>query len=141
MFFEAADAFAWQAVAIGDACLIQKRAGTMLVSFPLSDANQFGFHPTLFPSDVNRQEFALESLAIKDGKALEGDMFLLLTDAIAAWYLSAFHAAPHRVELFEGALAANDAATVTRIVDEERADGSLRNDDVAALRVAIERTT
>jgi hypothetical protein len=136
-FSASIDGLSWHALAIGDTCLIHRRGDRIQSSFPLNDSGQFGFRPFLLPSDTARQPAAIEQLIYKEGSAESGDVFLLLTDAIAAWYLDALNLAPELAASFDELLAANRREAFQQHVTKCIGDGSLRNDDIAAIRIAI----
>jgi hypothetical protein len=136
ILFESTDCWSWQAIAIGDACLIHTGAEGV-VSFPISDPSQFGYHPFLAPSNGSRLDDAIDHVVVKDGLAKVGDVFLLLTDAIAAWYLESVHRNPDLAQSFNAVLAAGDAHDIEIFVNRCRNSGNLRNDDVAAIRIVI----
>ena len=136
--FQSKDDWTWQALAIGDSCLIH-RSRERVQSFPISDPAQFGYHPFLFPSDASRLDAAIDHVVIRDGRARNGDVFLLLTDAIAAWYLNALNSSPELAAAFDSYLATDDNEELQALVSCCRRNGSLRNDDVAAIRVAVNR--
>lgn len=128
----------WQVVALGDSCLIQKRGARIITALPLSDPNDFGNRPILVPSNTGAQEKAIENVIVDRGMAEPGDVFLLLTDAIAAWYLRNIAAEPTRVGPFEEALAVNDRQRLEDLIAHERAAQALRNDDVAIIRISVQ---
>jgi hypothetical protein len=136
-FLESVGSLQWQVVALGDSCLIQKRGSRIITALPLSDPNEFGNRPFLVPSNPGAQERAIENVIIHRGMAEPGDVFLLLTDAIAAWYLKNNAAEPTRVAQLEEALADGDLQRVEDLIAHERAALALRNDDVAILRIAV----
>jgi len=136
-FIPSADRLVWQAVALGDSCLVQVQNGAIVHAMPLSDPEAFGYHPTLIPSNLQRQQGIGEQFTVANGNAAWHDSFLLLTDAIAAWYLRMSSEEPSRVEELAQLLDANDTPGFERFVERERADKSLRNDDVAVLRITV----
>jgi hypothetical protein len=76
-------------------------------------------------------------VVIQGGRAKVGDVFLVLTDAIAAWYLQALNTSPHLAHEFDAHLAAGNDHNLETIIRRSRNSGSLRNDDVAVIRIAI----
>jgi hypothetical protein len=136
-FFGSGDSISWQAIAIGDSCLIHTRGERMQFCFPISDLSQFGCHPILAPSNQARLDAAMDQVVIKDGRARVGDVFLLLTDAIAAWYLQALNTSSHLAQEFDACLAATNDHGLETLISRCREGGSLRNDDVAAIRIAV----
>lgn len=123
----------WSAVAIGDACMVVERDGRIHQSFPLSSASEFSSRPILVPSrPVGRMDGVIQ---LAHGLCEPGDVILLMSDAICAWYFAHavsegdLHGAFHRAMSAEGEMA--------RFVAVERGAGRLRNDDVAIVRLAI----
>jgi hypothetical protein len=109
----------------------------MRSSFPISDPSHFGCHPILVPSNDARLDAVIDQVVIRDGRARVGDVFLVLTDAIAAWYLQALNTSPHVAHEFDAHLAAGNDHKVETLIRRCRNSGSLRNDDVAVIRIAI----
>jgi len=89
---------------------------------------------------VRRQDAATAHLHFMNGTGEDGDVFLLLTDAIAAWYLAAFKSNREIVDAFEFLLDSEDVDTFHQFITACRKDGSLRNDDVAVIRITIGET-
>ena len=127
--------YTWEAVALGDACLVHKRDGAILESLPISDPEQFGYHPRLVPSARIRQAGLGSEATCASGMARPGDLFLLLTDAIAAWYLRRAQVAPEVISEFERLLEDDEHDALAALVTSERDGKRLRNDDVAAVLV------
>lgn len=137
-FIPAEDRLVWQAVGLGDSCLLQVQNGAIVNALPISDPEAFGYHPTLIPSNLQRQQGIGEQFTVATGNVSRQDSFWLLTDAIAAWYLRMSLEDPLRVDELAQLLDANDTLGFERFVERERADKSLRNDDVAVLRITID---
>lgn len=82
---------AWQAVAVGDSCLFQIRDQAIIRSFPLENSSQFGCSPEMLCS-INHLRPQSEILSaakfLAEGRWLSGDVFLLMTDALACWFLA-----------------------------------------------------
>jgi len=136
-FIESDDRLIWQAVALGDSCVVQVRSGTIVQALPISEPEAFGYHPTLIPSNVQRQQGIGEQFTIAMGSTAHQDSFWLLTDAIASWYLRMAAEDPSRVDELAQLLDTRDMPGFERFVERERAGKSLRNDDVAVLRITI----
>lgn len=136
--FEAdAGGWRWRAVAVGDACLIQRRGGLVVTAVPLSDSSEFGACPALVPSRAAALDAALARAVMASGEAAAGDLFLLLSDAAAAWFLRLSAARDALAEEFDSLLAASENESLAALIRRERAAGRLKDDDVAALRVAV----
>jgi hypothetical protein len=83
---------------------------------------------------------AIDQVVIRDGRARVGDVFLVLTDAIAAWYLQVLNTSPQLAHEFDAHLAAGSDHKLETLIRRCRNSGSLRNDDVAAIRIAIKNS-
>lgn len=118
----------WRALAVGDSCLFQVRQQRLVAGFPITDAAEFGNSPILFASRPGPNQAALQAVCSQSGFWQAGDEFLLMTDALAAWFLSQ-KAIPAS---FPG------AAEFSGWIAELRQSRSLRNDDVTLLRVMLE---
>ena len=127
----------WQVIALGDSCLVHRRGSEMLCALPISDPEAFGYNPTLIPSKPSKQEGIAGNFVVVGGYAQPGDVFLLLTDAIAAWYLRTCAEDPLRTATLERLLEAEDVSGVEDLIASERADQRLRNDDVAIVRILV----
>jgi hypothetical protein len=129
----------WRAVALGDSCLVQRRGGEVLAAFPLSSQDEFGSTPPLVPSSEALREAALARLVEREGRAEPGDTFLLMTDALSAWYFDASARRDPEAERFDSLLAASENGPLSELVRRERAAARMRDDDVAAVRVFLSR--
>jgi hypothetical protein len=136
-FLQSEGRLAWQAVALGDCCLIHTRDHAVVAALPISKPEEFGYHPQLIPSNLQLQQGIVEQFTVSSGHAEKDDVFLLLTDAIAAWYLRISADNPTRIHEFDQVLDGMDVEAVERFVTQERADKSLRNDDVAIMKIAV----
>lgn len=113
----------WRALSIDDCCLFHVQ-GASVASWPFESANAFTNRPALVPSLPDR---AAPEARTTEGPYRSGDVFVLATDALAAW-------------LFEEGLTALPGWTPTEFataVQAARAEGSLRDDDVTALLLEI----
>ncbi len=120
----------WRAAAVGDSCVFQLRASaagwTIVCSMPLSDARMFSGHPTLVHTGASP---TTADIVVAAGTAIEGDVFVLATDAVAEWILrDPANVAPAAV---------GSAADLQRTFDSLRERVELDNDDLTLLRVAI----
>jgi hypothetical protein len=117
----------WQAVATGDTCLFLVRGDALRKAFPVQRAEAFGTRPELIGSLYKGRVRA----AATKGKLEPGDRLLLMTDALAEWFLTE-HEAGHAPwqELDE-----LTPDTFTGWVDERRTDRRLKNDDVTLLLI------
>lgn len=78
----------WTALAVGDSCLIHVRAGKTLTCFPMQASQEFSAHPYLLPTRPDLNARVADFIHVEPGWYREGDEFLLMTDALAAWFLT-----------------------------------------------------
>jgi hypothetical protein len=127
----------WQAVALGDCCLLQLRGGALVGSQPLSEPEQFGFRPTLLPTRPEALAGCASAVGSFSGTAEPGDCFLLLSDAAACWLLQALREAEASAAQFLELLQQGSAEPLAALIAELRRSGRMRNDDVAAIAIAF----
>jgi hypothetical protein len=120
----------WRATAVGDTCLFQVRGGSLLCSFPLHDPEQFTSAPVLISSTPRYNDRLSASLQHTCGRWQRGDIFLLMTDAVACWFLR---------ETRRGRVPAMPTRRPSYgpWLKRQRAGGTLRNDDTTILRVEM----
>ena len=131
----------WQALAVGDCCLMHVRGDALLASFPATDAGFFTSRPYLLSSNPASNNPGLnggltEQLRHTGGACQPGDRFFLMTDALAHWFLhsAATGKAPWRTCR---AVTQGGARRFGALVDELRSRHGLRNDDVTLLVVEL----
>ena len=135
--FQLCGGLGWYAVAVGDSCLFQERAGELESAFPVSHPDDFGNQPALVPSLPRRHRRWVKGIQVTTGTAAPGDVFLLMSDAIARWYLGTW---PRRQALRQDlhrAMLTSDPGSLRQLVAGERRAGRLRDDDVAVLRIEL----
>ena len=127
----------WTAIAIGDCCLFIERKKSLIESFPLSSPEQFGTRPTLVPSMVLRYPDYIDALQKHSGCLRLGDRLLLMSDAIACWYLKCWLEEHTVKNNFADAVTSHDTKILKEIIASERNSKELRNDDVAIICLEI----
>ena len=124
----------WRALAIGDSCLFVVRSGKMLRAFPLDKAEQFSNRPSLLSSVARANAGVWGEIAVVEGELQGKDRLLLMTDALAQWFLV-------EAEMGRRPWAALAKITTpeqfTAFIDCLRAGGALRNDDVTLVNVEV----
>ncbi|MBT2488673.1 hypothetical protein J7E96_09075 [Streptomyces sp. ISL-96] len=127
----------WQAAALGDSCLFHIRDDKPLRSFPVERPEDFDTVPDLFGSRNHDTGLLAARTQFAEGRCEPGDRLLLMTDALAAWFLSASDPvrAFHQLLEFGGP---HDAAAFAGWLGGLRESHVLRNDDVAVIRIDIE---
>lgn len=124
----------WRAMAIGDSCLFVVRAGKLLHAFPLARADQFNNRPVLLSSVARANQRVWDEVRLDEGELAGKDQLLLMTDALAQWFLV-------EAELGRRPWAALAKASTqegfSAFVDMLRSGGALRNDDTTLIRVEV----
>lgn len=132
----------WEAFALGDSCLFQVREDTLACAFPLARSGDFTSRPVLLPT---RPLPPSESLAPYlrhgrgDGTWRAGDEFYLMTDALAAWFLSERKAGREPWQWLRNLGKKHEPMPFPALVEELRGTGRLRDDDTTLLRLRIVR--
>lgn len=124
------DGFRWEAVCLGDSCLFQVREDRLVASFAMERSSDFGRRPVLLCSNPAKNRLALAKLKIASGTVLPGDVFYLMTDALAAWFL-------REHERGGAPWAALDALDFRELVSDLRRQGLMRNDDVTVTSIRV----
>lgn len=133
----------WQALAIGDTCLFQIRALELIASFPLTRAKQFGNTPLLVSTHLLSNQNLWARLADFERQGLwqPGDNFLLMTDALAHWFLKEVETGELPwLTLFKVAEQSKSRPdSFDRWLADLRRSKAIRNDDVTLLMIRMER--
>ncbi|MGH2443128.1 MAG: protein phosphatase 2C domain-containing protein [Chloroflexota bacterium] len=118
----------WTAIAAGDSCLFQVRAGNVIRSFPLARSDQFTNRPVLL-STSNYGRFPFMRTY---GTCHSHDRFYLMTDALACWFLSTMeaHGRPPTP--------CTDGDRFRDWIEQLRVARLMRNDDVSLLALDLE---
>ena len=128
----------WNTIALGDSCLVHRRGDEINHALPIADYQNFNATPLLVPSLCSLQKTALSHTVVDSGTVEPGDVFLLLSDAAAAWYLMmCAKQDPARAE-FEALLAAARDEDLARLFNGERTAGRIKDDDIAIIRITFE---
>lgn len=128
----------WYALAVGDSCLFQVRGDGLRHAFPLSRAADFDNNPWLLGSRTSAAEVAAKQALHGQGDWRAGDRLLLMTDALAAWFLSRVEQGGKPWHELPGILQARDPdAAFALWIDALRSGRLLRNDDVTLLVLSL----
>jgi len=129
----------WSAFAVGDSCLFQVRNDSLMTCFPIERSDQFSSHQLLISSIYWKNEKIWERLSDFEtiGSWQPGDVFFMMTDALAQWFLSRCEEGetPWKGNLFTY----GDLPLFATDIDSMRASGEIRNDDVTLLIITIHR--
>jgi hypothetical protein len=124
----------WSAMAVGDSCLFLVRTGKIERAFPLTSAAEFNNRPLLLSSVARANQQVWNDVRMDEGELKARDQLLLMTDALAQWFLAESEmgrrpwAALGRAQTQEAFCA---------FVDLLRHGGALRNDDTTLVRIEV----
>ena len=124
----------WQALAIGDSCLFHVRHGELLTAFPLDSSAQFDSTPHLLSSNPSSNAGLERHLLCSSGETRRGDLFLLATDALAAWFLREVEGGGQPWDTLQRVRAGKPYACW---VDHLRDVRAIRNDDSTCMLIEI----
>ena len=127
----------WQAVAIGDSCLVQVRGEEVLARFPLPDSAAFSNRPYLLSSNPAHNSRVVGYLHKMEGTWQPGDAFYLMTDALAYWFMRESEEGRTPWRILRDFDTRDEVKPFREWVESLRAQGAMRNDDVTLLRVDI----
>lgn len=133
----------WSAMAIGDCCVFQIRNGECISSFPIASSSAFSNFPLLLCSVPERNGNVFDSKKVAvDGSWQSGDLFLLMSDTVACWFLSQMEAGLTRSAV-ESLDSIHSLDAFVSLVSHARAtrgsDGNflMRDDDVTVTLVRV----
>ena len=124
----------WQAVAVGDTCLLHTRGDALLRAFPIDGAGQFDNSPKLAGSRMSVEDIRARQGLWLDGRGQAGDRLWMMTDALAQWCLTKYEAGGNPSAKLELLIEGDSFASW---IDGLRNAGELRNDDVTVLAIEL----
>lgn len=132
-------AWRWQAVAVGDTCLVHTRAGSLLRAFPLTASRHFGSIPHLVGSRMSPPSIAQRQNVWEAGLGQAGDRLWMMTDAAAQCCLAECESGRNPWNDLESILAApSPDDRFAQWVATLRDAGKMRNDDVTLLAIPLD---
>jgi hypothetical protein len=128
----------WRAVAVGDSCLFQIRAGRLRRSFPVESATAFDNNPWLVSSRPSRAGDRPTNELHARGDCRAGDSLWLMTDALAHWFLRCAENGEKPWEGLTERLTPDNAQSIFAAWAAERRDAlELKNDDVTLISLLL----
>lgn len=127
----------WNAIAIGDSCLFQIRKGELILSFPLKNSNDFNNRPLLISTNNESNSRLEENLFIESGEIHKNDIFYLMTDALACWFLKEIENGEKPCEYISTFKLEDQSYDFKGLINSLREEGKLRNDDVTFICLEI----
>lgn len=131
----------WQACALGDCNLFIIRNNSLIHTFPIINSNEFSNHPCLINSQMKFQYQKNYPFKTSKGKLIKGDIFFLMTDAIAKWFLESIENmgpnskddTPLKIIDFMISNEENFAKTTMELRESKK----LRNDDTTIVKISF----
>ncbi len=120
----------WHALAIGDTCLFQIRDDALHLAFPLSESAAFDSTPLLLSSNPARNLQVWDQAQVLNGVFKPGDILLLMTDALAKWFLTEIEAGGKPWQTLSSLPDQNAFADLTMTL---RAEHRIKNDDTSLI--------
>jgi len=127
----------FETFAVGDSCIFQVRDDKIRYRSPLLTSDQFTQRPVLFSSLAEKNEMAFKAVCVQAGEWHTHDCFLLMTDALACWFLRAYEQGETPWRMLRDLGTCDGRQSFADWVSELRTNGSLKNDDVTLLRVDL----
>jgi hypothetical protein len=122
----------WDSTAIGDSCLFQVRGGEIITSFPLARSDEFNNRPMLMSSNSGNWSEELCHVTRARGAWERMDIFYLMTDAIASWFLRSVENGERPSALLDPV---DEGEDFEQWIESLRESGAMRNDDVTVMRI------
>lgn len=131
----------WQTCALGDCNLFIIRNNSLIQTFPIINSNEFSNHPCLINSQMKFQHQKNYPFKTSKGKLIKGDIFFLMTDAIAKWFLESIEKVgpnskddtPLKIIEFMISNEENFAKTTMELRESKK----LRNDDTTIVKISF----
>jgi hypothetical protein len=128
---------AWQAIAVGDCCLVQLRGDDIIRGFPIERACEFNNRPILLSSNPDQNDKISDFLRLEEGRWNSDDAFYLMTDALAAWFLGAAEQGERPWRIIRDLHTRDQTTGFGELIQHLRARKALRNDDVTLVRIDV----
>lgn len=123
----------WEAVAVGDCCLLQWRDTQPITTFPVERSDDFGAIPVLLHTDPHhRGETYLRTAS---GTFRPGDIFYLMSDALAAWFLREFEQGREPWNWLKDLKGNDSIPEFMSRIRSLRESGRLKNDDTTLIQL------
>ena len=122
----------WKSVAVGDCCLFLVRNDKLIISFPFVDYESFGNNPYAISSNHSQNLDIDKHLLIKEHDFKQGDILILASDAIAAWFLKSCSEGKKTWDIVINRFENEDFETW---LNEQRAKKEVKNDDTTLILI------
>ena len=126
----------WSASAVGDTCLFQIRQNQLIDCFPIQKAGLFNSWPALISSNPARNLKISENIQQTGGNWQVEDCFLLMSDALSAWFLKEYEA-ERRPWIILRTIVSGEKDDFPLWIEELRGKNEIKNDDVTLMSLFI----
>jgi hypothetical protein len=127
----------WKAAGLGDSCVFQVRNESLHASFPISNAAEFSYQPSLLASRGAEDDALRRNASLHVADWELGDSFYLATDALAAWFLRATEGGKRPWEALRDLDTQDAELDFAAWVEEQRDLGEMHDDDTTLVRIDI----
>jgi hypothetical protein len=128
----------WHAAALGDSCLFQVRSDDVLARFPMDHSAAFDNRPFLLSSVQTEGECLANRVFHLDGTWAQGDVFYLMTDALAWWFLHKIEAGSRPWDDLRHLTPPDGPNPFPAWIASLRDQSLIRNDDCTLLRIILD---
>jgi hypothetical protein len=130
----------WVAVAVGDSCLFQIRQNALLLPFPLRHSDDFNNSPALLSSNPASNESIGGTVFRCESRWEPGDLFFLMTDALACWFLRLYEQQADPIlplTSLESQEQFIEFIEKQRAMTDDQGRKLMRNDDVTLFKIYV----
>lgn len=127
----------WRALAVGDSCMFHVRGEALVTSFPYTSWEEFAARPILACTEARANGVMAEGIRTTEGRAEPGDLLVFATDGLAQWFMRNVETKRNPWEMFYETDDAEVERNLELLINEERAERRMRNDDVACARMVM----
>jgi len=122
----------WKSLAVGDCCLFLVRDDKLTTSFPFSDYESFGNNPYAISSNQSQNLDIENHLIVIEHDFKRGDILILASDAIAAWFLKS---STEGKKIWDTVIDRFENEDFETWLNEQRATKEIKNDDTTLILI------
>jgi hypothetical protein len=127
----------WSALACGDCCFFHLRSETLIGSFPISRSQDFSNAPFLLGSRLSTR--GVEAVQTAAGTWKEGDRLYLMSDALAAWFLTSCESGAVPWQPLQN-VTIGKKLSFEHWISSLREEKALKNDDCTLVAIGLGRS-
>lgn len=127
----------FSAFAVGDCALFQIRNNHLITSWPYQHSSTFRNRPYQITSRAQRNRDLEEHIQRVEGWWQSGDHFLLMSDAIAEWFLREYEAGRWPWQQIRQLERQGRSPRFAQWIDNLREQGALADDDVTLTHIVV----